>query len=158
MDVSRGPGKCLTLKTKVPVFPIQPTIQPASFATTSMPISRQNATEATLEQKSSLSPANATRSCARTPGSRALQPRPSQFPGSPALSLYLRPEWQSTGRDLIGSPQPAVSPQLAYDWLSERAQAQTQPRQPRRGVGSVYHWVLHQSACKMRRLLIGQEW
>lgn len=93
MDVSWGTGKFLTLKTKVPVFSIQPTIQPASSATTSMPISRQNATEATLEQNSSLLSANATRSGARTPGGRALEPCPSQFPSSPALSPQCRFDW-----------------------------------------------------------------
>lgn len=95
-----------------------------------MPISRQNATEATLEQKSPLSPANATRSGARIPGSQELQPRPFQFPGSPALSPYLGPEWQSTGRGLIGSSQPVVTLRLVligYQSVRKRKRSPASP-------------------------------
>lgn len=77
-------GKTSHPQDKVPVLSILPTIQPASWAT-SVPISRQNATEATLRHNPSPTPPTQPAALPDSPALPAPPPQPARppFPGLP---------------------------------------------------------------------------
>lgn len=123
----------LTLKTKVPVFFIQPTIQPTSLNTISTPIIQADATERGL--KAECNPLACNTSCFLPIQGTATGPsisHPSQEP-SATLSPFHRHLVARESQILVGSLQIPVIRPLTYHWLAEHAQEQT--AQPGRVLG-----------------------